>query len=129
ASRCTGMAPRTRTRFSLLWARAPRQARGWKKRSSRFPHCSAAKTRYLSETARLERIVSKRKDSAYRSGRSPDWLKMKNADAPAVKRGVQGKRAAGRVAGVERDVVKRESDYARPRGCRPRRATTARLAI
>ena len=30
----------------------------------------------------LEGIVSKRKDSAYRSGRSPDWLKMKNADAP-----------------------------------------------
>jgi hypothetical protein len=34
----------------------------------------------------LEGIVSKRKDSAYRSGRSPDWPKMKNADAPAVKR-------------------------------------------
>jgi bifunctional non-homologous end joining protein LigD len=34
----------------------------------------------------LEGIVSKHKDSAYRSGRSPDWLKMKNADAPAVKR-------------------------------------------
>src|SRR5262249_30845749 len=34
----------------------------------------------------LEGIVSKRKDSAYRSGRSPDWLKMKNADSPAVKR-------------------------------------------
>ena len=34
----------------------------------------------------LEGIVSKRKDSRYRSGRSPDWLKMKNADAPAVKR-------------------------------------------
>jgi len=34
----------------------------------------------------LEGIVSKRKDSAYRSGRSPDWLKMKNANAPAVKR-------------------------------------------
>jgi bifunctional non-homologous end joining protein LigD len=33
----------------------------------------------------LEGIVSKRKDSAYRSGRSPDWLKMKNANAPAVK--------------------------------------------
>ena len=31
-------------------------------------------------------IVSKRKDSAYRSGRSPDWLKMKDADAPAVRR-------------------------------------------
>jgi bifunctional non-homologous end joining protein LigD len=26
----------------------------------------------------IEGIVSKRKDSAYRSGRSPDWLKMKN---------------------------------------------------
>ena len=34
----------------------------------------------------LEGIVSKRKDSAYRSGRSPDWLEMKNSDAPAVKR-------------------------------------------
>src|SRR6266536_2675351 len=34
----------------------------------------------------LEGIVSKRKDSTYRSGRSPDWLKMKNANAPAVKR-------------------------------------------
>ena len=34
----------------------------------------------------LEGIVSKRKDSAYRSGRSPDWLKMKNANARAVKR-------------------------------------------
>jgi bifunctional non-homologous end joining protein LigD len=34
----------------------------------------------------LEGIVSKRKDSPYRSGRSPDWLKMKNKDAPAVKR-------------------------------------------
>jgi bifunctional non-homologous end joining protein LigD len=34
----------------------------------------------------LEGIVSKRKSSPYRSGRSPDWLKMKNPDAPAVKR-------------------------------------------
>jgi ATP-dependent DNA ligase len=34
----------------------------------------------------LEGIVSKRKDSAYRSGRSPDWLKMKNANGRAVKR-------------------------------------------
>jgi ATP-dependent DNA ligase len=30
--------------------------------------------------------VSKRKNFAYGSGRSPDWLKMKNAAAPAVKR-------------------------------------------
>jgi ATP-dependent DNA ligase len=34
----------------------------------------------------LEGIVSKRKDSTYRWGRSPDWLKMKNPDAPAVTR-------------------------------------------
>jgi bifunctional non-homologous end joining protein LigD len=34
----------------------------------------------------LEGIVSKRKDSAYRSGRSPDWVKMKNPAAPAMKR-------------------------------------------
>src|SRR5258708_25061439 len=37
----------------------------------------------------LEGIVSKRKDSRYRSGRSPDWLKMKNPNAPAVKREAQ----------------------------------------
>jgi hypothetical protein len=37
----------------------------------------------------LEGIVSKRKDSPYRSGRSPDWLKMKNPEAPAVKREVE----------------------------------------
>ena len=35
---------------------------------------------------RLEGIVSKRKDSPYTSGRSPDWLKSKNPEAPAVKR-------------------------------------------
>jgi ATP-dependent DNA ligase len=34
----------------------------------------------------LEDIVLKRKDSPYRSGQSPDWLKMKNPNAPAVKR-------------------------------------------
>jgi bifunctional non-homologous end joining protein LigD len=34
----------------------------------------------------LEGIVSKRLGSRYRSGRSPDWLKMKNPSAPAVKR-------------------------------------------
>src|SRR6516225_9165886 len=34
----------------------------------------------------LEGIVSKRLGSRSRSGRSPDWLKMKNPDAPAVKR-------------------------------------------
>jgi bifunctional non-homologous end joining protein LigD len=34
----------------------------------------------------LEGIVSKRKGSPYRSGRSPDWLKFKNPAAPAVRR-------------------------------------------
>ena len=34
----------------------------------------------------LEGIVSKRKDSPYRSGRSPDWLKMKNPACEAVRR-------------------------------------------
>jgi bifunctional non-homologous end joining protein LigD len=33
-----------------------------------------------------EGIVSKRLGSRYRSGRSPDWLKFKNPNAPAVKR-------------------------------------------
>jgi ATP-dependent DNA ligase len=34
----------------------------------------------------LEGIVSKRLGSRYRSGRSPDWPKMKNPVAPAVRR-------------------------------------------
>ena len=33
-----------------------------------------------------EGIVSKRLGSPYRSGRVDHWLKVKNADAPAVKR-------------------------------------------
>jgi bifunctional non-homologous end joining protein LigD len=34
----------------------------------------------------LEGIVLKRRDSPYRSGRSPDWLKMKNPTCEAVRR-------------------------------------------
>jgi hypothetical protein len=34
----------------------------------------------------LEGIVSKRRDSAYASGRSPHWIKSKNPSAPTVKR-------------------------------------------
>ena len=34
----------------------------------------------------LEGIVSKRLGSAYRSGRTSDWLKFKNPNAPSVKR-------------------------------------------
>jgi bifunctional non-homologous end joining protein LigD len=46
----------------------------------------------------LEGIVSKRKGSPYRSGRSPYWLKMKNPEAPAVKREAEedwGKKRGG----------------------------------
>jgi bifunctional non-homologous end joining protein LigD len=34
----------------------------------------------------LEGLVSKLKASPYRSGRSPDWIKTKNPDSPAVRR-------------------------------------------
>ena len=34
----------------------------------------------------LEGIVSKRRDRPYRSGRSQDWIKIKNPDAPAATR-------------------------------------------
>jgi bifunctional non-homologous end joining protein LigD len=34
----------------------------------------------------LEGIVSKRRNSPYRSGRLPDWIKSKNPNAPAVRR-------------------------------------------
>ena len=50
----------------------------------------------------LEGIVSKRLGSRYRSGRSKDWLKFKNPEAPAVKREAEeewakGKRATGKL--------------------------------
>lgn len=34
----------------------------------------------------FEGIVAKRRDRPYRSGRSPDWIKVKNPNAPAVTR-------------------------------------------
>jgi ATP-dependent DNA ligase len=37
-------------------------------------------------TMGLEGIVAKRRDRPYRSGRSPDWIKVKNPDAPAATR-------------------------------------------
>jgi ATP-dependent DNA ligase len=37
----------------------------------------------------LEGIVCKRLDRPYRSDRSRDWIKVKNPDAPAVKRIVE----------------------------------------
>jgi bifunctional non-homologous end joining protein LigD len=38
----------------------------------------------------LEGIVAKRRDRPYRSGRSTDWLKVKNPDAPAATRLIDG---------------------------------------
>jgi hypothetical protein len=43
-----------------------------------------------------EGIVSKRKDSRYRSGRSRHWVKCKNPAAPAVKREAEEDWAAKR---------------------------------
>jgi hypothetical protein len=61
----------------------------------------------------LEGIVSKRKDSAYRSGRSPDWLKMKNS-------GGLGKRAVTELerkhlAETERHIAECEAYIAKQR--------------
>jgi hypothetical protein len=51
----------------------------------------------------LEGIVSKRKGSPYRSGHSPDWLKMKNPNAPGGeargRRGL-GQRGVAMTAGI-----------------------------
>jgi ATP-dependent DNA ligase len=38
----------------------------------------------------LEGIVAKRRDRPYKSGRSPDWIKVKNPDAPAATRLIEG---------------------------------------
>ena len=38
----------------------------------------------------LEGIVAKRRDRPYRSGRSHDWIKVKNPDAPAMTRVIEG---------------------------------------
>ena len=43
----------------------------------------------------LEGIVSKRRDSPYRSGRSRDWLKFKNPNAPAARREAEEDRSRG----------------------------------
>ena len=48
----------------------------------------------------LEGIVSKRKDSTYRSGRSPDWLKMKNPACEAVRREAEEDWGTLRILGI-----------------------------
>ena len=37
-------------------------------------------------TMGLEGLVSKRRDRPYRGGRSPDWIKVKNRNHPAMER-------------------------------------------
>jgi ATP-dependent DNA ligase len=39
---------------------------------------------------RLEGIVSKKLDAPYRSGQSKAWIKVKNPDAPAATRAIDG---------------------------------------
>ncbi len=41
----------------------------------------------------LEGIVAKRRDRPYRSGRSSDWIKVKNPNAPAVTRLLEDEQA------------------------------------
>jgi bifunctional non-homologous end joining protein LigD len=50
----------------------------------------------------FEGIVSKRLGSRYRSGRTRDWLKFKNPDAPAVKREAEEDWGKRRWRGPER---------------------------
>jgi bifunctional non-homologous end joining protein LigD len=38
----------------------------------------------------VDGIVSKRKGSPYRSGRTLDWIKVKNPQSPAAKRDAEG---------------------------------------
>jgi hypothetical protein len=38
----------------------------------------------------IKRTIAKRRDQPYRSGRSPDWIKVKNPGAPAATRVIEG---------------------------------------
>ena len=72
---------------TMLWCYWGLRARWRSERPWRCPPAADGPTVFAHACKLgLEGIVSKRKDSAYRSGRPPDWLKMKNSDAPAVKR-------------------------------------------
>jgi bifunctional non-homologous end joining protein LigD len=52
----------------------------------------------------FEGIVSKRVGSPYRSGRSRDWLKLKNPNAPAVKREAEEDLGPGQMAITRRST-------------------------
>jgi ATP-dependent DNA ligase len=55
-------------------------------RSVTYGTDGSSETRLPAPARVCEGIVSKRLGSAYRSGRSPHWVKVKNPKAPAVKR-------------------------------------------
>jgi ATP-dependent DNA ligase len=38
----------------------------------------------------VDSCIAKRRDRPYRSGRSADWIKVKNPDAPAATRVIEG---------------------------------------
>ena len=64
----------------------------------------------------LEGIVSKRKDSRYRSGRSPDWIKSKNPDALASETPRQPEiRIRSGAGGKKSKVLLREARAPNPR--------------
>jgi ATP dependent DNA ligase domain len=65
----------------------------------------------------LEGIVSKRLGSRYRSGRSADWLKFKNPDAPAVRREAEEDWGEGAAVTVEA-VASSKTEAARCRATR-----------
>jgi ATP-dependent DNA ligase len=54
----------------------------------------------------LEGIVSKRRNAPYRPGRSSNWIKVKNPDAPAVRR----------IEGSEDDCLRGTACHAPRRG-------------
>ena len=51
-----------------------------------FRHACKLRLEGIVSKLRLEGIVSKLRRSVYRSGRSRDWIKMKNPDCDAVRR-------------------------------------------
>ncbi len=64
----------------------------------------------------FEGIVSKRLGSPYRSGRSRDWLKMKNPNAPAVKREAESDWGNKRWRLASRLTLDVDADLRFPRG-------------
>jgi transposase-like protein len=91
ASEARKLAERVRELERLLGRKATlasilRKARHGVRLNEHLEHPDGAAVFQHSCEMGLEGIVSKRLGSRYRSGRSTDWLKFKNPDAPAMKR-------------------------------------------